>query len=383
MKKLIFTAALLCSIALMQSCISHKKYVFGELGSLQSLNGTYVNKENYITRAFNIRNNEIDLVKIEFAGADSLNMYCLTDSGYVHYISRRGKVDYKKNYFELVFERSRKIFIVMNNVSNDKVRLGKDMDGKLLVNKIEDSWGNFFILPGGYDYDFGESIDRVEDNMLIPVRVDYKWGYTDNRDNVVIEPKYEFVRLFDGDVACVRLDGKWGLIDRNGTEIVPPKYKKIAPFNGASSTRAYLGFKEGFINREGKEVVPVIYDKIGYLYEGDSIAVSELDGKYGIVSPNRVIFPPMFDKADAYINTDSKYFREMRKKLSGYLGEVVIGDKSYMIDEDGYLYEFKNDLWSGSKINYESRRHWTAQPLPKADAKEQQSVHQLLLSPAE
>lgn len=43
-----------------------------------------------------------------------------------------------------------------------------------------------------------------------------KWGYLDERQNWVIQPKFEDARDFKGGRASVKMGGKWGFIDRRG-----------------------------------------------------------------------------------------------------------------------------------------------------------------------
>lgn len=379
MKNKSYALFFLLLILMLASCASHRKYTFSTLDSLHSLNGTYVNRAGYITQAFNIRKNYIDLVRLEFAASDTLNVYCLTDTGYVHFVSRKGKLNKKKNYFEIVLEKNRAIFLLMNGISNDKVRMGVDSSGKLFLNKQYDSFGNFFILMGAYDYDFGESMEMLSDTVLRPVRKDGKWGYARADGSIEIEPQYDFVRLFEGNVARVQVDKKWGLINRAGEEVAPAIYTNIGDFEEQKTTRAYRGEKEGFIGRDGKEAVPVIYDRIDYMSSGDSIGRSRLDGRYGYVSRTGVIVPPVFDGAE-YIGTyyNHSYVKDIRKTLPNYIGEVVIEKKRYAIDDNGYIYNISDNIISKVRILLDSKRHWTEIYIPKGKDEEQMDIHRIV-----
>lgn len=366
-------------ILMLASCASHKKYTFGALESLQSLNGTYVNRSGYMTRAFNIRDNYVDLLRLEFAAPDTLNVYCLTDTGYVHYVSRKGKWNKKKNYFEVVLEKDRQIFLLMNSIVNDKVRIGYDSIGKLFLNKRFDSFGNFLILMGGYDYDFGQGMDRMNDTVLRPVRKDGKWGYADAGGKIEIEPRYDFVRLFEENIARVKIGKEWGLIDSEGDEIAPAIYTHIDEFEGQPSALAYRNDKEGLIDRNGKEVVPVIYDRIYYMSDEDSITLGKMDDKYGYLSRTGVIVPPIFDAAENYsTHYNEGYMKNMRKVLPNYIGDVVVGKKRYAIDNNGYLYNITDNIIGKANIILDSKRHWTEMQIPKGKEEEQRDIHRLV-----
>lgn len=108
---------------------------------------------------------------------------------------------------------------------------------------------------------------------LIPYEENGKFGYQDSIGNIIIAPKYDYVKDFSQGFAQVNIGGsyyvtewgytyfkggKWGFIDSTGKEITPIKYDDISDFSGG---RALVGISEkfGYIDTTGKEVVPVIY----------------------------------------------------------------------------------------------------------------------------
>jgi hypothetical protein len=74
----------------------------------------------------------------------------------------------------------------------------------------------------------------------VPYRIEDKWGIADFFEKMVIEPKYEEVRLFsdqitptktDKSLARVKLNGLYGYVDESGNEVIEPMYDKASDFN--------------------------------------------------------------------------------------------------------------------------------------------------------
>jgi len=86
-----------------------------------------------------------------------------------------------------------------------------------------------------------------------------KYGYKDEKGQVIIEPKYDLAYTLNEGMAAVRLNEKYGYVDQNGREIIPPKYDHTWKFIGGYAA-VKLGDKYGFIDKAGKEVIPLIYE---------------------------------------------------------------------------------------------------------------------------
>jgi hypothetical protein len=61
---------------------------------------------------------------------------------------------------------------------------------------------------------------------LIPYRKGDKWGYCTPDKKVVVQPKYDFARLFSEGLAWVKLNGKWGFMDKLNYYSLMRKLKK-------------------------------------------------------------------------------------------------------------------------------------------------------------
>ena len=56
---------------------------------------------------------------------------------------------------------------------------------------------------------------------MAPVEIDEKWGYIDNKGNVVIPLEYDYADVFQGGVAQVKLNSEYVYIDRTGRRVWP------------------------------------------------------------------------------------------------------------------------------------------------------------------
>jgi hypothetical protein len=80
-----------------------------------------------------------------------------------------------------------------------------------------------FVVPRRFELAAGFS------EGLAGVRINRRFGFIDERGNVVIAPIYEMVGPFQNGLAEVRVRGKNGVIDRNGLIVVEPQFGRIIP----------------------------------------------------------------------------------------------------------------------------------------------------------
>ncbi len=224
----------------------------------------------------------------------------------------------------------------------------------------------FFAILGGSYLLSGKSEDtnvnssanslppKFTNATLIPFRKGDKWGFSDDKKNIIIEPTYDEVSRFSDGLALVKssnqygfidksnreviplknglaepfkdglakihMYGKQGFIDKTGKEIIPPKYDEATDFAGGM---AWVGLnkKYGFINQQGEEVIPLQYD---YLYNNafsEGLATILLNGKFGFIDKTgKEIVPPRYDWAESF---------------SEGLAQVTLNNKVGFIDKTG------------------------------------------------
>jgi len=95
---------------------------------------------------------------------------------------------------------------------------------------------------------------------LSPYESSGKWGYKNNKGEIVIAAIYNIACMFSDDLALVERDGQWFYIHKDGSQATPfLTYDHTENFvNGYARVRS--GNRWGYIDKTGKEVVPVKYD---------------------------------------------------------------------------------------------------------------------------
>jgi len=249
----------------------------------------YLNKKKGLELA-----DSVDFVTLRWDGKDRLTASFATERKEHTYTIKRKK---NTNYFQ----KDKKFLIPFPPVymqhDHRQIRLGTDESSDLLLYYWHRGGGMVLLIAGGgadqRDYRFNKFDPRNKD-VWYPAREGNKWGYK-RGDSWVIQPQYDYVRLFQDDLARVRQNGKWGVIQADGKMIIPCRYDKIEPFylhpegwiidpdnpNDYETdyilAKVYKNGKEGYINNRGEECIPVIYDKIGYFEDG--IAKARLKGR--------------------------------------------------------------------------------------------------------
>jgi outer membrane protein assembly factor BamD (BamD/ComL family) len=126
-----------------------------------------------------------------------------------------------------------------------------------------------------------------ESEGLIAVSKNGKWGFIDEKGDLVIPLIYSNVSLFQEELAAVERNGKWHFIDKTGSEIISEasKYNSLCGncFNGGLAL-IERDSKFGFIDKRGAVKVAIEYDVALGFYEG--VAPVKKNKKWGIVNSN-------------------------------------------------------------------------------------------------
>lgn len=120
------------------------------------------------------------------------------------------------------------------------------------------------------DYPFkAELLVQLEraDQLLYPIKVRNKWGYTDDSGTVYIRPKYDIAEQFHEGLAIVSLEGKYGFIDKRGDIAVEIIFDDAFKMNEGHAV-VQIDDKWGLINRSGEFVIQPEYEDLGNLTEG-------------------------------------------------------------------------------------------------------------------
>ncbi len=158
-----------------------------------------------------------------------------------------------------------------------------------------DGNSNSVYITLEFDY-----IDWFNENNLAEVRKNEKYGFINEKREVVVPIIYDRVMGFSENRAVVKRNGKWGLIDTDGNEIIEPVYDLLWSFCEGNAV-AGKDKKYGYINKDGEISVPIIYDMADNFADG--LARVMKDGKWGYVDTNgKEVIPVMYEKAGRFSN---------------------------------------------------------------------------------
>ncbi|MEP7148027.1 MAG: WG repeat-containing protein [Acidobacteriota bacterium] len=147
--------------------------------------------------------------------------------------------------------------------------------------------------------------ENSKTSRLLPVKVNGKWGYINDRGRIAIKPRFIVAGVFSEGLAKVRNDDSWFYyIDRHGRRISNNSYFRyaddfsegLAMVQGESSDD-----KIGFIDKTGKVVISPRFDgysgKILWSFT-DGLAIVAINDKFGYIDKRGTfVIDPQFQSA--------------------------------------------------------------------------------------
>lgn len=194
------------------------------------------------------------------------------DSNYF-FVDRNGNIkDPARRYDELYDFKSgfaRGVVKGKNNNPNTYYYINKDLKEEINISAKEGYgfWDDVAVIKRDREFELmnkkGEiiktlgTIDLLKFSVegLLAIRNNGKWGYMNNKGDVVIAPKYDSCDVFKYGFARVRIGTKWGIIDRTGTQILESKYEGIFPGENGIFI-FYENGAWGVIDKTGKILAP-------------------------------------------------------------------------------------------------------------------------------
>ena len=143
-------------------------------------------------------------------------------------------------------------------------------------------------------------------NTLYPVSVKGKWGYLNNKMEIVIPAQFHKAEDFNEGFAVVTMQEDitdtngsrkeyQGYIDTTGKIVIGCRYDKASSFSEGLAWVERKG-KHGFVNKSGNELIPLTYEEASSFSEG--LAVVKLNGKNGFIdATGDMVIPPKFERA--------------------------------------------------------------------------------------
>jgi len=153
-------------------------------------------------------------------------------------------------------------------------------------------------------YELCSSFDAQ--NMVL-IRASGKYGWAGKSKEILIQPKFDDYRNFEGEITFVKINGKWGCINRRGQMVTQAKYAEIKPNNSFVEGMAAVRFidKWGYVNEKGQEIIPPKFDKAEQFKNGRAV----VQNKKGFVGK---IFSSTSDDYDSFqIDKTGKIIRKL------------------------------------------------------------------------
>lgn len=194
---------------------------------------------------------------------------------------------------------------------------------------------------------------------LYPAAVAGKYGFIDDKGNMIIRPQFDYVHQFKEGLAVVQLGNKYGYIDDKGNIVLNIEFKEAYDFcegfaavkinkdmvyidkkgkvvidKGVTSPYGFsdglaaveLGNNIGFMNNKGIAVIPPLYKYVSSFSEG--MAAVLLDQKYGFIDKSgKMIIKQKYDYAKDFKEGLSSVFIDGKWGFINNKGEMIIEPK--------------------------------------------------------
>lgn len=123
------------------------------------------------------------------------------------------------------------------------------------------------------------------------VRKGDKWGYINQKGDIVIPLEFDHAERFEGDRAEVKIGNNYGYINKRGELAIIPEYEKVYPFRFVEMDQAkscYIALvkkdgKFGFIDEEGNRITECIFDG-AFEYSNIGFSAVKLNDKWSLIN---------------------------------------------------------------------------------------------------
>lgn len=315
-----------------------KEVVSAVFNKVDPVNEEYVivkDKDNYKYGCINIKSDDIIINPIY----DKIDFQFSNEIIFVRKSGKWGLLDTKGN---VVFPPK---YIYISSFSNS-IALARTEDYKYsLINTNGDVVKELEFNGLDINIDntkFHEGFTIIESND--------KFGYINEKGEIIAKPKYESARRFYNGMARVKYEGKWGAINKQGKMIIKPAYEEIGLFAENIAPICYKYDDEnkyGYINNLGEVIVEPKYDDFTHFQNG--VAQVGINNKYGIINiEGKEIIKPIYDEIQHFPNNALLVTLQDKKGLfkrnGKQLTEVIFEKIDYHVS-DGLILVKKHNKW--------------------------------------
>lgn len=276
--------------------------------------------------------------------------------------------------------------IVLDFIYEDALNLGSK---QYWLVKLQEGYTFYNLETNQIEGLFFDNIEKFSDG-LAAVEKDGKWGYVDEKGNLIIQYKYEKASDFSSGYAIVEENEKKGIIDASGKwqktldieeygelsedrvavkneekyVFVDLEGKPITNFEYEDYNIFYDGLaavqvdeKWGFINKDGEIVIDCVFSEVGYFY--NDIANVKFEDKWGFIDKNGNVIID-FQYEYSYVSTFNEndvafaFDNHLNFGFINKKGELIIGnlepsiadiEMSYIFSDDRFITICVNDKW--------------------------------------
>ncbi len=123
-----------------------------------------------------------------------------------------------------------------------------------------------------------------------------KWGYKNQKGEVVINEQFDEVDMFFDGMAVVVVGDKEGAIDKQGNFIINPQYDGLI-YDSDGLFGVGIEEKYGWINKKGETIINPQFDD-SYFFYGNKLAPIKIGNKWGYIDrKGQIAINPQFDLA--------------------------------------------------------------------------------------
>lgn len=171
--------------------------------------------------------------------------------------------------------------------------------------------------------------------VYFPFEANGKWGYKDENEKIVLEPRYDETNYFKEGLAHVKVGAKWGYLDRTMKMAIEPSFEDAWSFSEGLAVVRVNG-KWGFIDKTGALAVPARYDQVMPFSEGRAFVMyNHLEPGWSPDYP--FIATGFIDKSGAVVITSVKNQDLIYESGSFKSGLAVVNDTKQKPMKCGYV----------------------------------------------
>jgi hypothetical protein len=185
-----------------------------------------------------------------------------------------------------------------------------------------------------------ESLELFSEGLLA-VESNNKWGYINNKGEIVIDLLYDDAGAFYGNSAIVKIGTKMHLINKKGQNVLDNSFDVLYRDESTGNLIYKDNGKWGLMNESGKKLTEALYDKVNTFSDGLSSVKS--GSLYGFIdAKGKTIVSLTYDDSKSFSNGLAAV------KKDGFWG--YINTKGNVAIELKYLEAYSFDQFGNARI---------------------------------